>query len=462
MKLTFPNTVLDVLFFRRPLGRMEKNFATLTYLGAATAGAYWIWHRRTTLQKLLWKSSLCIYLDYNGTTPIYPEVLAAMMPYLKEHYGNPSSSHILGKEPRRAINQARESILKLLGAPSSDLSSLLFTGCGTESDNLAIELALQSSIDAKKERPHIVTSNVEHPAIELYLKNFEQQGLIDVTYVPVDTDGRVSAKDMIDAIQDNTILVTVMLANNESGALQPVKEVAKACRERGILIHTDAAQAAGKVSIQLEDLGYPDMVSVVGHKLGACKGIAALYVRDGCLSEHGRKLHNHGIMLIGGGQEFGRRGGTENTPSIVGFGVAAELARANLVRNARHMEALRSRLLVNLELLLGSQNVGANGPFDPSLRLPNTLSVGFRNVHSGDLLADIGHQVAASAGATCHSAGSVSSVLRAMQVPEEFARGTLRLSLGPTTTADDVDRAAMIIAEGVKKQWEALKTAVSQ
>jgi cysteine desulfurase len=457
-------SVLDALLQRRSLSQREKTLASVCYLAVA-AGAYAAFKRRKSLKSLkslIWsKSPPCIYLDYNGSTPIYPQVLESMMPYLTEHYGNPSSSHIMGKEPRRAINQARESLLKLLGAPTSQLNSLWFTSSGTESDNLAIELALQSTPDI--EDKHIVTCNVEHQAVELYLKKLEGQGKIKVTAVPVDQEGRVSAKDMIAAIRPNTILVTLMLANNESGALQPVQEVARECRKRGILMHTDAAQAAGKVSVRLEDLGYPDMIAVVGHKLGAMKGIAALYVREGCFQEQGRKLQNQGVMLIGGGQEFGRRAGTENTPSIVGFGTAAEMALSGLPQNARHMESLRSRLLSNLQAHLGDANVRANGPSDPSLRLPNTLSVGFKNIHSGDLLAEIGHQVGASAGATCHSAGGCwSAVLKAMKVPEEFGRGTLRLSLGPRSTAADIDRAAIIIAEGVKKQLDSRDTSVSQ
>jgi cysteine desulfurase len=366
---------------------------------------------------------------------------------------------------RRAIDQARKSLLQLLGCtPSSStpISTLWFTGCGTESDNLAIQLAIQSTPHIRKK--HVVTCNVEHMAVEAYLKYMVETGVIDsVTYVPVDTDGRVSAKDMIAAMQpDQTILVTLMLANNESGALQPVQQVARACRERGILMHTDAAQAAGKVSVSLEDLGQPDMVALVGHKLGAMKGIAALYVREGCLYEHRRNLaHHHGIMLIGGGQEFGRRAGTENTASIVGFGVAADLACKDWKRNAPYMERMRQLLLSQLQVALGESNVRANGPTDPTLRLPNTLSVGFKHVHSGDLLGDIGHQVAASAGATCHSAGAVSSVLRAMQVPEDFARGTLRLSLGPSTTEEDIRRAAAIIAVGVQRQWESKQNEAS-
>jgi cysteine desulfurase len=434
------------------------------------------------------ESNKCIYMDYNGTTPVYPEVLRAMMPYLTTHYGNPNSSHSMGWEPRRAVDHARGQILELLGVTGvtvgkgnkPDLSSIWFTSCGTESDNLAIQLALQSTaakfstasatVNSDKDHaetlqkqplPHIVTCNVEHAAVTNYLDSMVQQGLCRVTQVPVETDGRVSAQAMIDVIEaekEHTILVTLMLANNESGALQPVRKVAEYCRSVGILFHTDAAQAAGKVSVSLtKALGDADMVSLVGHKIGAPKGVACLYVRPGCLEEtqHTRNMHHHqghGIMLIGGDQEFGRRGGTENVPSIVGFGQAAVLACRLLTKNAEHLEAMRARLLQKLQDLLGQNMVRANGPEDLSLRLPNTLSVGLKNIRGKDLLGAIADRVAASAGATCHSTGAVSGVLRAMQVPEEFARGTLRLSLGPKTTAEDVDKAADIISQAALRQ----------
>jgi cysteine desulfurase len=438
----------------------------------------------------------CIYMDYNGTTPVYPEVLRAMMPYLTTHYGNPNSSHSMGLEPRRAVDYARGQILELLGVTAKtnvsssnkdkdskavDLSSIWFTSCGTESDNLAIQLALQSTAakfskadtgttddpqkqtekQQQKQLPHIVTCNVEHAAVSNYLDSMVQQGLCRVTQVPVEKDGRVSAQAMMDVIKEaaeHVILVTLMLANNESGALQPVQEVAAYCRNAGILFHTDAAQAAGKVSVDLASaLGDADMVSLVGHKIGAPKGVACLYVRPGCLEEtaHGRSMQHHkghGVMLMGGDQEFGRRGGTENVPSIVGFGQAAVLACRQLTKNAAHLEAMRARLLQKLQDLLGPNMVRANGPEDPSLRLPNTLSVGLKNIRGKELLGAIADRVAASAGATCHSTGAVSGVLRAMQVPEEFARGTLRLSLGPKTTAEDVDKAADIISQAVLRQ----------
>ena len=436
-----------------------------TAVVAATTAA-WMSYTQKRLVPFSWirkrlmssTSNKSYYLDYNGTTPIYPEVFETMKPYLTEHFGNPSSSHLFGTQPRMAIQTARKQILSdLLGSTSSDLSSIWFTGCGTESDNMAIKLALATNTTKTK---HIVTCNVEHPAIENYLRQMETDQACTVTRVPVDTEGRVSANDIIDAITDDTVLVTLMLANNESGALQPVKEVAEECRKRGVLCHTDAAQAAGKVSVHLKDMGNPDMVTIVGHKIGAPKGIAALYVRPGCLDEHGRRFETNdklcnSVLLIGGGQESGRRGGTENTPYIVALGKAAEMAQANLKKNSAHMEGLRSRLLSNLQSVLGESKVKPNGPSDPTQRLPNTLSVGLDGVRSSDLLTSVGHVVAASAGAACHSTGgSISSVLVAMKVPESFARGTLRLSVGPTTTTEDIDEASEILASAALAQWK--------
>jgi cysteine sulfinate desulfinase/cysteine desulfurase-like protein len=300
----------------------------------------------------------CIYLDYNGTTPIDQRVVASMLPFLTVHFGNPSSSHYYGAVPKQAIVQARKSILGLLHPNhvsktrlTEEQEGVIFTGCGTEADNLAIHAAIRShdkfssanaSADASasanadtksrgfgfgssqksKNCHHIVTSNVEHPAIDIYLKALEKEGKIEVTRVPVKTDGCVEAEDMIQAIRPGeTILVTLMLANNESGALQPVKQVSQYCRTHSILFHTDAAQAVGKVSIALDETGIGDcvdMITIVGHKFGAPKGIACLYVRPGCLGEGGRsELDSSDYLLLGGGQEKGKRAGTENVVSVM-------------------------------------------------------------------------------------------------------------------------------------------------
>jgi cysteine desulfurase len=400
----------------------------------------------------------CIYLDYNGTTPIHALVLAAMLPFLTVHFGNPSSSHAFGLEPQLAITQARQSLLKLVGRESDPTSSIWFTGCGTESDNLAIQLALQSTPPSKR---HVVTTNVEHPAVAQCLKALEDDGVITVTYVPVQPQvGTILAQDVIDAIRDDeTMLVTIMLANNESGALFPVQDIAAECRKRNILMHTDAAQACGKVDVA-QLVGDADLITLVGHKIGAPKGVAALYVRPDCGISN--ISHNRGIMLLGGGQEGGRRGGTENVPYIVGMGKAADMAVDNLKTNKVHMEGLRTRLLERLTEEIGEgEPIRPNGPTDPSQRLPNTLSIGIPGIVSGALLNKIGHQVAASAGAACHSASSaegskISSILQAMQIPPAYARGTLRLSVGPCTTMKDVDRAAHLIARQVKLEREAM------
>ncbi|GKY99196.1 hypothetical protein MPSEU_000875000 [Mayamaea pseudoterrestris] len=421
-----------------------------------------------------------IYMDYNGTTPVTPSVLQAMTPYFTKHYGNPSSSHVLATAPKQAMSKARLQILThLLGvsneAAESMESSIVFTSCGTESDNLAIQLALQLH-HAKRSReanesqqqdnndnentsflPHIVTTNVEHPAVEQYLQHLERRHECIVSYVPVQSNGCVRASDVIAAMTPRTILVTLMHANNESGALQPVAELCDYIRKNQlpILVHSDAAQSAAKVSVKLRDLKQPHMVSLVGHKLGAPKGVACLYMDAELVADIQKcGVNKHGVSTIGGAQEFGLRAGTPNVPYIVGMGQAAEEAASHLQQHASHLEQLRSRLLAQLIKHLGSDNVRANGPDEASLRLPNTLSVGIRNVHSGDLLQAIGHQVAASAGATCHSTQGVSSVLQAMRVPIEFARGTLRLSLGPFLTERDVDRAAEIIAAQAKRQME--------
>ncbi|GFH49830.1 hypothetical protein CTEN210_06306 [Chaetoceros tenuissimus] len=420
----------------------------------------------------------CIYLDYNGTTPIDKRVVEAMMPYLTHHFGNPSSSHFYGDEPKKAISKARKSILGLMFSNKEYIESLehqneiIFTSCGTEADHLAIHLAIESH-KAKFENsgsiPHIITSNVEHPAVEEYLKALEQEGKIQVTYVPVNTEGMVSKEDMIKVIdekKDDTILVTLMLANNESGALQPVREVADYCNELGILFHTDAAQAVGKVSLAMDEcevgLGsHVDMVTIVGHKFGAPKGIGCLYVRRGSFQKNDDMVQPSRFMLLGGGQEGGRRAGTENVPYIVALGTAADImteqkdGNFQWQVNARHMEEMRKRLHRNLVAGLGADIVRENGPCLYSDRLPNTLSVGLKGINSGDLLLNIGQQVACAAGSACHaSGGGVSAILKAMSVPMEYARGTLRLSLGPTTSREDIDKASEIIIDEAKRQLD--------
>lgn len=429
------------------------------------------------------KMDKCVYLDYNGTTPIYPPVLEAMLPYLTEHFGNPSSSHYYGQAPKVAVTKARLSLLKVIqpgmtvnvgGANAIDPSSIVFTGCGTESNNMAIRMALLSSVHKANANGilHVITTTVEHVAVTQCLMSYSSQessGLkpnISVSYIPVNDTGIVSVEDVIHAIQPNTVLVTVMTANNEVGSIQPVFELAKCCRERNVIFHTDAAQAVGK--IDLRGLGHSstgaDLITFVGHKFGAPKGIAALYIRP-TLFSHDESSRS--VLLMGGGQEFGRRGGTENVPYIVGMGRAAELlfekkrGKDGWEYNSFHMAKMRDRLLLNITHQLdGDTNkyVRINGPVDPKYKLPNTLSVGIRGVRSDELLANIGSLVACSAGSACHASCSdidtmpYSSILKAMNVPADFAVGTLRLSVGPDTTEDEVDYAAEVIVKEVKRQ----------
>ena len=452
--------VLHLSSLAKPFKLNDIILPAATTAVGLTFGAVWLWKRRchskrrfslSDLQSLLLSeekaTTRCIYLDYNGTTPIHPYVLESMLPYLTIHFGNPSSSHYFGAEPKLAMEKARKSILNLVGRPSEPTSRIWFTGCGTESDNLAIHLALQINASSSQRR-HVVTTNVEHPAITECLQALEQKGAISVTYVPVQQDGRVLAQDVIESIAvQKTMLVTIMLANNESGALQPVSEIASFCRRNNVLFHTDAAQACGKVDVaaMCKDA---DLITIVGHKIGAPKGVAALYVNDACFA--GNTL-TRAVMLQGGGQEGGHRGGTENVPYIVGMGRAADLALESLPQAMQHMEAMRSRLLAKLKQAVGD-DIRPNGPVDPQFRLPNTLSIGIPGIISGSLLQKVGHLVAASAGAACHASesGQVSSVLKAMKVPPEYARGTLRLSLGPLTSPDEVDNAAIIIGNQVK------------
>ena len=420
------------------------------------------------------KHKKCIYLDYNGTTPIYPAVLQAMLPYLTDHFGNPSSSHYYGLEPKRAVDKARRAVLNLIQPKDSeedDLSSIVFTGCGTESNNLAIRLALLNSEHMADENGmlHVVTTNIEHPAISQCLASYSQDGgltpKISVTYVPVNNEGIVSAQEVMDAVRSNTALVTVMTANNEVGSIQPVFEIASACRQRNVLFHTDSAQAVGKIDLRglAHRTSGADMITIVGHKFGAPKGIAALYIRKECIKMHGS------VLLMGGGQEGGKRGGTENVPYIVGIGRASELllekrhtedagTMEGWWHNAHHMETMRKRLLVKLtEGISENTDVRANGPSDPRQRLPNTLSIGLKGIQSGTLLSKIGNVVACSAGSACHSSSSASlcsysSILKALSVAPEYAIGTLRLSVGPDTTVDEIDGAASIIAAEARKQ----------
>jgi cysteine desulfurase len=368
-----------------------------------------------------------IYLDYNATTPTAPEVAEAIRPFLFECFGNPSSSHAYGTQAAAALAHAREQVARLVGAEADEI---LFTGNATEANNIALLGATSALTDAA--RRHIVVSAVEHPAVMQPALHLRAQGW-EVSVVPVDSSGRVLMSSIAEALRDDTALVSVMHANNEVGTIQPIAEIARLARARGILVHTDAAQSVGKIDVDVHTLGV-DLLTVAGHKLYAPKGIGALYVR------RGTPLRS---VLFGADQERSLRPGTENVALSVGLGAAAELAgkllpQAEVVMR-RHRDTLHQQLAAQVPGLL------LNG--HPDERLPNTLNVSFPGVDGADLLARA-PQVAASTGSACHSGRhEVSGVLAAMGKGYEDARGAVRLSVGRATTDEEVLLATQALIE---------------
>jgi len=367
-----------------------------------------------------------IYLDYNATTPTDPRVAEAMGPFLAGFYGNPSSSHRAGREARRAVDRARGQVAACLGCGADEV---IFTSGGSEANNLAIRGLVEA-----RGGGHVVTSAVEHPAVLEVVRALEREGRILLSVVGVDRYGRVDPRQVEEVLRDDTILVTLMLANNEVGALQPVAEVASMCRQRSVVCHTDAAQAVGKVPVDVAMLGV-DMLSVAGHKLYAPKGIGALYLRQGV------KIVP---QILGAGHERGFRAGTENVLEMVGLGAACELVHSEEATEGEWLSSLRERLLTLLRE--GVEGLVVHG--DPRQRLPNTLSVAFPGIDATELLTRLADEVAASAGAACHAGEvNVSHVLGAMGVATETALSTIRLSVGRFTTEEEIDRAAALILE---------------
>jgi cysteine desulfurase len=375
-----------------------------------------------------------LYLDYNATTPLAPSVREAMLPFLGEHYGNPSSRHSLGRAALEALEDARGQVASLLGA---DPEEIVFTGGGTESNNLAIlGVALRSGQSAGG---HIVISAIEHPSVVQPARFLERLGF-DVSIVPVTGQGMVQPAAVQRALRGDTQLVSVMHANNEVGTIQPLKSIADICHEAGALLHTDAAQTFGKLRTQVDELQV-DLLSIAGHKCYGPKGVGALYVRQGVPLEP----HMHGA-----GQESGLRAGTENVAGIVGLGAAAALAGKSLDPAQERLAALRNRLLAELRAGVG-EGLVIHGQL--AARLPNTLCVSFPGVSGHNLLTRI-PELCASTGSACHSgAQSMSPTLEAMGVAPEIARGTIRLSVGWMTTEDEVERAASLLIWA----WEAVK-----
>ena len=367
-----------------------------------------------------------IYLDYNATTPIDPAVAEAMLPYVHGLFGNPSSGHSFGLAARQGVDRARQQVAGMLGCSEDDL---IFTSGGTEANNHAIK----GVAGAHRHRGnHIITSAVEHPAVTEVCRYLEAQG-IRTTYLPVDEHGLVDPKQVEEAITPETLLVTIMHANNEVGTIQPIAEIAEIAHRHGVLVHSDCAQSIGKIPVKVDDLGV-DLLSVAGHKLYASKGIGALYIRPGVQLEK---------LMHGANHEANRRAGTENVILMAGLGQACELIARNLTEYARHMAAMRDQL--EQGLLDSAADARVNG--HPTQRLPNTSSIGFRNLEADRILANL-PTVAASAGAACHSDRvELSHVLEAMRVPADYAMGTLRLSVGRFTTHEEINRALAEITD---------------
>jgi cysteine desulfurase len=368
-----------------------------------------------------------IYLDYNASTPILSEVKEAMLPFLSEHYGNPSTTHWAAKSAKEALEKARTQCARLLQCESSEI---VFTSGGSESNNYVLK-GVYSAL--KEKGNHIITTKIEHPAIMQPCQYLESIGA-KVTYVGVDQFGMVSPEDIEKAITKDTILVSVMHANNEVGTIQPLQAISKITKKHNILLHTDAAQSVGKIPTEVDELGV-DLLTIAGHKLYAPKGVGALYIRKGTPIE---------TFMHGAGHESGRRAGTENILLVVGLGEACQLAISYLADN--DTLNLREYFWQRLQALF-QDKVVLNG--HPTKRLPNTINVSFAN-HIGSELLDKMPQIAASTGAACHSGKvELSTVLKEMGVQESIGKGTIRFSLGRNTTKEEIDVVISLLKENV-------------
>lgn len=359
-------------------------------------------------------------MDHNATTPVLPDVLEAMLPYFREYFGNASSVHSFGRDARNGMEEARERLANFIGAQSSEI---IWTSGGTESDNFAIEGAAYDNI---KKGKHIITSLIEHPAILNTCKHLETHGF-EVSYLTVDKYGVIDLDELRNLIRDETVLITVMQANNEVGTIQPLKEIGKIAKEKGIIFHSDAVQSLGKIPINVNDLGV-DMLSFSAHKIYGPKGIGALYIRKGTKVEP---------LIRGGHHERNRRGGTENVPGIVGFGKAVEIASSDMEQESKRLwnltEKLKDGLLEKLDYIYVNSH--------PTQRLPNTMNISFDYVEGESILLNLDMKgVAASTGSAC-SSGSLepSHVLLALGICSATAQGAIRFSLGRSNTEEDVN-----------------------
>jgi len=372
-----------------------------------------------------------IYLDHNATTPVLPEVVDAMLPFLTEHFGNPSSNHIYGRRTREAVAVARQQVAELIGCSADEV---YFTSGGTESNNLAI----YGTTAARPDRKRIITSVIEHPATEMPCNFLQEQGF-QVSWTGVDETGMVRLDAIEASISNATSLVTIMHANSETGTLQPIREIADMARSHGAIMHTDAAQTTGKINYSVDELGV-DLLSIVGHKMYAPKGIGALYVRSGT---------NIAPQFLGGGHEHGLRSGTENVPYIVALGKACEIAREDGAQANARIRQLRDDLWDALNNKIPGLMLNGH----PELRLPNTLNVRFPGVSGNAVLAHA-PEIAASTGSACHAEDeSASAVIRAMGLSEAKALESVRLTLGRGTSAEDIG----IAVESLERAFRGLK-----
>jgi cysteine desulfurase len=377
--------------------------------------------------------SVPVYLDYNATTPVAPEVAEAVNHCMIEAFGNPSSSYPLGRQAAAIVEDARTTVARLLGANADEI---FFTGNASEGNNLAL-FGIAHRLRASKR--HLVVSAIEHPAVMEPARQLQREGW-SLTVVPVDYFGRVSVTDIEAALRPDTALVSIMHANNEIGTLQPIREIASLTRPKGILLHTDAAQSVGKIPVNVEELGV-DLLTLAGHKFYATKGVGALFVR------RGTSITN---ILFGAGQEKGMRPGTENVPAIAGLGAAASLALKRLPQTGLHLRKTRDTLHQCLQEAIPALELNGH----PDERLPNTLHLSFPGVSGRALLQVASADVAASVGSACHSEhDTVSGVLAAMGFNAVRASGAVRLSTGWPTTIDEVERAA----EALISAWAQLK-----
>jgi cysteine desulfurase len=372
-----------------------------------------------------------VYLDYNATTPIDPDVINEMIPFIQSGFGNPSSSYTIGRDNQEAISRARKQVASLINARPEEIT---FTSGGTESNNHAIRGAALAHQGKGK---HIITSSIEHPAVTNVCRHLEALGW-EITWLPVDKTGKVDPKDVETAIRPDTVLVSIMHANNEVGTIQPVKEISEITKHNNVLLHTDAAQSVGKVDSNVKTLGV-DLLTIAGHKLYAPKGVGALYIKKGIEIES---------LMFGAGQEKGIRPGTENVAYIVALGKACEISAGNFEKNYRNMYDMREKLLEGL--LLKLKHIHVNTDLNNSL--PNTLSIAFDKVEGHTLASLIGNDVFISTGSACHSGiTDISPVLKAMNMKLLTAARTVRISTGKYTTREEIDLAIEAISNTVQK-----------